>query len=137
MFIFKNSPTLYIGEHHHGLYALPSLVDQNVVTISASNSGPLLLEGPDAIFNPSKYRAIPMPGMNVRIDPDNDPQMFQTVRDKFHHLILLGYYNVPEYSLTRLQINGRVAEIIPDDFLIENKSEEKTNDLKNSKQVFI
>lgn len=80
---------------------MPSLVDQNVVTISAANSGPLLLEGPDAVYDPSNHRVIPLPGMNVRIDPVADPQMFQSLRDRFNQLILLGYYNVPDYSMTR------------------------------------
>lgn len=40
-----HSPTLYIGQHRHGLYALPSLVDSTTATIS-SNIGQLLLEGP-------------------------------------------------------------------------------------------
>ena len=39
-------PTLYVGEHLHGLYALPSLVDANVMTIEGKNDGVLLLEGP-------------------------------------------------------------------------------------------
>ncbi|XP_018577852.1 serine/threonine-protein kinase/endoribonuclease ire-1, partial [Anoplophora glabripennis] len=49
-------PTLYIGEHVHGLYATRSLVDQNVVTITASDSGPLLLGGPYAPGNPKIYQ---------------------------------------------------------------------------------
>lgn len=49
------SPTLYIGEHPHGLYALPSLVDQNLVTINPSLPGLLLLEGPGADEGPKPY----------------------------------------------------------------------------------
>ena len=30
------SPTLYVGEHEHGLYAIPSLVDEKTVTIAVS-----------------------------------------------------------------------------------------------------
>ena len=45
MFLFDR-PTLYVGEHLHGLYALPSLVDANVMTIEGKNDGVLLLEGP-------------------------------------------------------------------------------------------
>ena len=40
------SPTLYVGEHQHGLYAMPSLVDKQTLTITPRRSGPLLLEGP-------------------------------------------------------------------------------------------
>ena len=38
--------TLYVGEHQHGLYAMPSLVDEKTLTISPASNGPLLLEGP-------------------------------------------------------------------------------------------
>lgn len=57
------SPTLYIGEHVHGLYATRSLVDQNVVTITASDSGPLLLGGPHAPESPKIYQGH-LPGHN-------------------------------------------------------------------------
>ena len=45
-FNFNFSPTLYVGEHQHGLYAMPSLVDKQTLTITPRRSGPLLLEGP-------------------------------------------------------------------------------------------
>ena len=35
-----------MGEHEHGLYAMPSLVDEETLTISPASNGPLLLEGP-------------------------------------------------------------------------------------------
>ena len=37
---------MYVGEHQHGLYAMPSLVDKQTLTITPRRSGPLLLEGP-------------------------------------------------------------------------------------------
>ena len=39
-------PKLYIGEHQHGLYAMPSLVDQPTHEILASAKSSLLLNGP-------------------------------------------------------------------------------------------
>ena len=45
-FLLNFSPTLYVGEHQHGLYAMPSLVDKQTLTITPRRSGPLLLEGP-------------------------------------------------------------------------------------------
>lgn len=62
-----SSPTLYVGEHLYGLYALPSLVDQNVVTITASQDGPLLLSGPHAPSSPKPYPEYPLPGRNYRL----------------------------------------------------------------------
>lgn len=41
----KLFPTLYVGEHDHGLYAMPSLVDERTFRISPV-AGPPLLEGP-------------------------------------------------------------------------------------------
>ena len=37
---------MYVGEHEHGLFAMPSLVDEETLTISPGSNGPLLLEGP-------------------------------------------------------------------------------------------
>lgn len=118
------SPTLYIGEHQNGLYALPAFVDQNTVTISTLNSGPLLLEGPDFIADPTKYRNIPLPGLNVRIDNNIDAYMFQSLEKNFASFIVLGYYNVPEYSTSRLQISGKVMDFLP--IAPENVEEKKT-----------
>ena len=77
---FSNSPTLYVGEHRHGLYALPSFVDQNTVTIGPAQTGILLLEGPshlqthhqEAALNyhgssSSSSSGLPLPGHNVRL----------------------------------------------------------------------
>ena len=47
-----------MGEHEHGLYAMPSLVDQQTLTIAPAANGPLLLEGPQNLSpnseNPSE-----------------------------------------------------------------------------------
>jgi hypothetical protein len=39
-------PTLYVGEFAHGLFAVPSLVDQQTLRISPARNTPLLIEGP-------------------------------------------------------------------------------------------
>lgn len=46
MFFYSFSPTLYVGQYPHGLYAIPSLVDELTTTYASPNTGPLLLEGP-------------------------------------------------------------------------------------------
>lgn len=56
----------------HGLYAIPSLVDQNVVTITSSRAGPLLLEGPGDPDLPKPYRDYPVPGHNYELPPGTD-----------------------------------------------------------------
>jgi len=42
----KLFPTLYVGEHEHGLFAVPSLVDEQTMMISPAQNGHLLIEGP-------------------------------------------------------------------------------------------
>lgn len=61
------SPTLYIGQHRYGLYALPSLIDSTTATIS-SKSEYLLLEGPLTIAQIHKNdNRVPLPGDHVVI----------------------------------------------------------------------
>ena len=50
----KLFPTLYVGEHEHGLFAVPSLVDEETLMISPAKNGPLLLEGPRNVHVPSE-----------------------------------------------------------------------------------
>ncbi|XP_017884608.1 serine/threonine-protein kinase/endoribonuclease ire-1 isoform X2 [Ceratina calcarata] len=110
-------PTLYIGQHRHGLYALPSLVDSTTATISSS-VGQLLLEGP-----------LPVPQLDDRqIDDNRDVPVSDdgeylsttdsTVRsdDEYKSVIALGHYEIPaEYKLQDqqpLQITGRSDPVI-------------------------
>ncbi len=46
----SRSPTLYVGEHEYGLYALPSLVDEKTVTIAVSRSNSQTLENCSNLF---------------------------------------------------------------------------------------
>ncbi|KAJ0177114.1 hypothetical protein K1T71_007123 [Dendrolimus kikuchii] len=86
-------PTLYVGEHNHGLYALSSLVDKNTITISTGHAQPLLLEGP-APENVDKQ------------DTDSKYEPFKNVHYQLNDLnlhvsapyLLLGHYKVPELT---------------------------------------
>ncbi|XP_016907097.1 serine/threonine-protein kinase/endoribonuclease IRE1 isoform X2 [Apis cerana] len=95
-------PTLYIGQHRHGLYALPSLVDLTTATIS-NNIGQLLLEGP---------LSVPQLGKN---DNGNVP-LSNTYNNEYQAVITLGHYEIPaEYKLQEpqpLQITGRSDPVI-------------------------
>lgn len=73
-------PTLYIGQHRHGLYALPSLVDLTTATIS-NNIGQLLLEGP---------LSVPQLGKN---DNGNVP-LSDTYNNEYQAVITLGHYEI-------------------------------------------
>lgn len=104
---------MYIGEHIHGLYALPSLVDQTAVTITASQTSPLLLEGPSTPNeNQDNDDKFPLSGQNIRILPDDldklydSPNLRQIFMDK-NSKIYLGHYNVPEFSSVQLRLSGR------------------------------
>lgn len=106
-------PTLYVGEHRHGLYALPSLVDSSTATIS-SNSGHLMLEGPRVIAQLTENNN-PAPNKepsSVVIDSESDEYDDDTTDN---NIIVLGHYKVPaEYKPQNqpLQITGRSDPII-------------------------
>ncbi|XP_034830294.1 serine/threonine-protein kinase/endoribonuclease IRE1 [Maniola hyperantus] len=86
-------PTLYIGEHNHGLYALSSLVDKNTVTISTGHR-PLLLEGPVTETQAKGDRDTYEPYKNVHFQL-NDINLHVTPP-----YLLLGHYKVPELTTT-------------------------------------
>ncbi|RVE44453.1 hypothetical protein evm_010857 [Chilo suppressalis] len=85
-------PTLYVGEHNHGLYALSSLVDKNTITISTGHTQPLLLEGPSAIVNPENSKYEPFTNVHYKLNDFN-----LQVSAPY---LLLGHYKVPELLTT-------------------------------------
>jgi len=92
--IFLLSPTLYVGQHRYGLYALPSLIDLDMTTIS-SNIEHLLLEGPLVMSHPHTDNKVPLPGDHVfisNIDIANDD--YQSIK-RTENVIMLG--NVHDY----------------------------------------
>ncbi|XP_077279454.1 serine/threonine-protein kinase/endoribonuclease Ire1 isoform X2 [Temnothorax americanus] len=109
-------PTLYVGQHQYGLYALPSLVDLDTATIS-SDIGQLLLEGPLMVTSHPRTddTTVPLPGDHVfisNIDVTNDG--YQSIK-RTENAIMLGHYKVPaEYKPQNelLQITGRADPII-------------------------
>ncbi|KAK9885458.1 hypothetical protein WA026_010953 [Henosepilachna vigintioctopunctata] len=107
----KLYPTLYVGQHSNGLYAIPSLVDQNVVTITASDAGRLLLSGPNAPDTPQPYPDFPLPDHNYEMPPhmyDGDSWTFQSIPSLANYIMIFtGHYNVPKYSSTRFILSGQ------------------------------
>ncbi|KAL1117288.1 hypothetical protein AAG570_004614 [Ranatra chinensis] len=82
MFCSCCSLTLYIGEHKHGLYALPSFAGRDLPLLPLDNRPPrLLIEGPNSTGTENQ-------------------------------IILLGHYKVPDTSKTLLQIAGRSDPVI-------------------------
>jgi len=81
----KLFPTLYVGEHEHGLFAVPSLVDEQTMTISPSRDrGNLLLEGPQE--------------MGVKVNKEQRGEDMPRVPGDTSSVLVFGYYKVPEYS---------------------------------------
>uniref|UniRef100_A0A8D8UKA2 non-specific serine/threonine protein kinase n=1 Tax=Cacopsylla melanoneura TaxID=428564 RepID=A0A8D8UKA2_9HEMI len=79
-------PTLYVGQHGHGMYAIPSLA-------GPADSPLMLLED----YSP----------------PHSAEWKSQEEEEEEEQVELLpGYYHMPEYSTTRLQITGRVDPVI-------------------------
>ncbi|XP_003699825.1 serine/threonine-protein kinase/endoribonuclease Ire1 isoform X2 [Megachile rotundata] len=112
-------PMLYIGQHRHGLYALPSLVDSSTAT--TGDTGQLLLEGPLSVPRLSENSDKNDPLSNDRIRVTNTDTSTQM---EYQTAIRLGYYEIPaEYKLQDqqpLQITGRsdpVIETLPPRFL--------------------
>lgn len=98
---FFYSPTLYIGEHSHGLYALPSFADSSTAKIISSKGARLLLEGPLVTSHIStNENGIPLPGDHVPSTiietSDND---FQSINSE-KSIIMLGKY----YAILKLKI---------------------------------
>ncbi|KAI4494432.1 hypothetical protein M0802_008924 [Mischocyttarus mexicanus] len=108
-------PTLYIGQHEYGFYALPSLVDSTTATIS-SKAEYLLLEGPLTIAQIHKNdNRIPLPGDHIIIRNINIVNNeYQSITSK-NNIITIGYYEIPaEYNSENqpLQITGS-SEALP------------------------
>ncbi|XP_076648630.1 serine/threonine-protein kinase/endoribonuclease Ire1 [Halictus rubicundus] len=127
----KLFPTLYIGQHRHGLYALPSLVDSATATIS-SNIEQLLLEGPLSVPQSGKNdNAVPVSG-GSHADAYVDDNVAESVpQTGYRTVIALGHYEIPaEYRLQNqqpLQITGRsdpVIETLPSFLRYSNSTKE-------------
>ncbi|XP_066601348.1 serine/threonine-protein kinase/endoribonuclease IRE1-like isoform X2 [Prorops nasuta] len=107
-------PTLYIGQHRYGLYALPSLVDSTTATISSKSSF-LLLEGPVVIPDLQRNNRAPLPGDHVFIEDINPAdESYQSIVEG-KSIITLGHYKIPkEYQSQNqpLQITGRSDPVI-------------------------
>ncbi|KAG6445865.1 hypothetical protein O3G_MSEX004164 [Manduca sexta] len=135
-------PTLYVGEHNHGLYALSSLVDKNTITISTGHTHPLLIEGPttephaESNYEPYKNVHYKLNDLNLHVAAP---------------YLLLGHYKVPELttswvphlpnnvlnvreSISSIKlINGQVHSETEKD--VENETNLKSNSVSVSVQT--
>ena len=108
-----------MGEHEYGLFAMPSLVDRSqTLTISASASRLRQIEGPRVSSSPNEA---PQAGSSTgevkplgKYDiPEVSLHHHQTaVGSRQNPVLLLGYYNMPEWSQVDLVSAGpRVPQI--------------------------
>lgn len=122
-------PTLYIGQHSHGLFAIPSLVDKNHVSVIGTDTGLLLLDGPHGHDNKANHQ-YPLPGYNYYL-PNGDSGednhvLFQSCPKFGNHIkIYKGHYKFPTYGNQQL--------LTPNRDLIDFKDD---NDKDNPKIVY-
>lgn len=95
-FLFFSSQTLYVGEHTNGLYAIPSLVDKNIATIS-SDPPVKLLDGPHDKNSETNQNLV---YLNTLLQKNND-DISNTVdndesTNKDNNVIVLGHYQMPK-----------------------------------------
>lgn len=137
----KLYPTLYIGEHKDGLYALQSFVDQNMITLTSNDGKPLLLEGPIRVKDKPW---VLLPGENYPLQQHQNTVTYRSLQGKFTS-IYYGHYNVPEYTEMRLQIAGSshiITKLITDESLKSitfddsHKANVTNKWMNNSKYVF-
>eukprot|EP00090_Calanus_glacialis_P028589 TRINITY_DN458_c0_g1_i1.p1 TRINITY_DN458_c0_g1~~TRINITY_DN458_c0_g1_i1.p1 ORF type:complete len:1157 (-),score=196.13 TRINITY_DN458_c0_g1_i1:177-3647(-) len=101
----KLFPTLYVGEHEHGLFAVPSLVDEQTMMISPAQNGHLLIEGPRNVDVPSEIDIEVTTGkVGTNSKYGNPFNQHQIPKDK-SSVLLFGYYQVPEYPTIALSSN--------------------------------
>lgn len=124
---FICSPSLYVGEHNYGLYALSSLIDKNTITIYSDGPQPLLLEGPSE--NKDNYESS---------NGTPDQQSEDIRKNRFHYTVkrlvdsdsstgylLLGHYSVPDDINVNFKMISSKSLPLPIGF-------EKTDGLPNS-----
>lgn len=76
---FNGSQSLYVGEHDHGLYALPTLIDENTKTIPSEPFR--LITGPNGVANPDLIH------LNKLIENSSNNNK---------NVVVLGHYQVPK-----------------------------------------
>ncbi|XP_077979928.1 serine/threonine-protein kinase/endoribonuclease IRE1-like [Glandiceps talaboti] len=110
-------PTLYIGQYEHGLFAMPSMVEENTVPVIPRDHTLPMIEGPksDDVALNSIVPISPTP--SSKYDPMKSSIItiadIPVARENTKPLIL-GYHEIPENEPTSLQIVhiGSVVSVI-------------------------
>ena len=112
--------TLYIGEHRHGLYALPGLVEKDTVPIikSRESGGRLMIDGPHAHDGPRGHNVSPDVTQDIiegeadvggdRVEVVSQPDLIDSDDEDESHpptttatpgtavVLVLGHHEIPE-----------------------------------------
>ncbi|KAK3753794.1 hypothetical protein QZH41_018451 [Actinostola sp. cb2023] len=106
-------PTLYIGEHPGGLYALPSLVEEGSPLVEAKV---MLLDGPRAQIPIPKPSKTSPPGVNSK-DPKEAPKQRRPLQQpkvlEPKAALLLGHHHVPVLASPQLHMTHIPDKLMP------------------------
>lgn len=106
---------MYVGEHGHGLYALPTLIDENTKTIPSD--AVRLISGPNANANPDLIH------LNKLIDSANN--------NNNKNVVVLGHYQMPrveeEFKLSIGSPKSSIGEIMDNGQLNGAKDSKREN----------
>ncbi|BFZ17659.1 hypothetical protein BsWGS_20698 [Bradybaena similaris] len=98
-------PKLYIGESEQGAYALITLVDEAVPTLSVRTKGRLQIEGPHT--NLAKLR--PVVDKNVESQSHEESVKATTIR-RGGAVLMIGYHEMPEKSASRISSIFQISD---------------------------
>lgn len=118
LLFFDHSQSLYVGEHVHGLYALPTLIDENTKTIPSE--AVRLISGPHTNANPDLIR------LNKLIDSTNN-------NNNNKNVVVLGHYQMPrveeEFKLSIGSPKSSIGETMDGKFGVKDSKNDNHNDL--------
>lgn len=109
----KLYPALYIGEYEHGPYALPSLVDENQPVLKPWSK--LLLEGPKDSPSPNKddpSQRVTSDYPKAEKDSKNDSESDKKASEPEKNVLILGYYEIPQYSVSNIKPRPQITGIV-------------------------
>ncbi|KRX99077.1 Serine/threonine-protein kinase/endoribonuclease ire-1, partial [Trichinella pseudospiralis] len=97
-------PSVYIGEHSDGLYALPSLVDEKTVVLSFNMDKVPRIAGPHPVVDPESV--VDAGTGRIHVDIDRLQWKVKYTLNGEQPMIFLGHHEVPSTMETLLVFNN-------------------------------
>ncbi|KRZ03121.1 Serine/threonine-protein kinase/endoribonuclease ire-1 [Trichinella zimbabwensis] len=97
-------PSVYIGEHSDGLYALPSLVDEKTVVLSFNMDKVPRIAGPHPVVDPESV--VDTGTGRIHVDIDRLQWKVKYTLNGEQPMIFLGHHEVPSTMETLLVFNN-------------------------------